>query len=44
MKAHEKIVWLSHLPHPGTRALSLTWKTTRARAYPWILPTSQKFE
>src|ERR1039457_4414762 len=31
---HEKILWLSHLPHPGTRALSLTWQTTRARAYP----------
>ena len=25
---HEKILWLSHLPHPGTRALSLTWQTT----------------
>ena len=24
----------SHLPHPGTRALSLTWQTTRAGAYP----------
>src|ERR1035437_2073310 len=31
---HEKIVWLSHLPHPGTRALSLTWQTSRAEAYP----------
>ena len=31
---HEKILWLSHLPHPGTRALSLTWQTTRAGAYP----------
>jgi hypothetical protein len=25
---HEKILWLSHLSHPGTRALSLTWQTT----------------
>ena len=25
---HEKILWLSHLPHPGTRALSLTWQAT----------------
>jgi transposase len=25
---HEKILWFSHLPHPGTRALSLTWQTT----------------
>jgi hypothetical protein len=25
---HEKILWLSYLPHPGTRALSLTWQTT----------------
>jgi transposase len=25
---HEKILWLSHLPYPGTRALSLTWQTT----------------
>jgi transposase len=24
---HEKILWLSHLPYPGTRALSLTWQT-----------------
>src|SRR5579859_2477006 len=22
---HEKIVWLPHISHPGTRALSLTW-------------------
>jgi hypothetical protein len=25
---HEKIIWLSYLPYPGTRALSLTWQTT----------------
>jgi len=25
---HEKILWLSYLSHPGTRALSLTWQTT----------------
>src|SRR5713226_1963097 len=25
---HEKILWLSHLPHLRTRALSLTWQTT----------------
>ena len=31
---HEKILWLSHLPRPGTRALSLTWQTARAGAYP----------
>lgn len=31
---HEKILWFSHLPHPGTRALSLTWQTTPAGAYP----------
>src|ERR1700681_746312 len=31
---HEKIVWLSHLPYPGTCALSLSWQTTRARTYP----------
>src|SRR5664280_2070641 len=37
---HEKILWLSHLPHPGTRALSLTWQTTRARAHPLFLLTS----
>src|SRR5215472_6763332 len=23
---HEKILWLSHLPNPGTRPLSLTWQ------------------
>ena len=25
---HEKILRLPYLPHPGTRALSLTWQTT----------------
>src|ERR1017187_10347355 len=37
---HEKIVWLSYLPRPGTRALSHTWQTTRAATYPRILLTS----
>src|SRR5271169_58251 len=41
---HEKILWLSHLPHSGTRALSLTWQTTRARAYPRFFLTSLSFE
>ena len=31
---HEKVVRLSYLPHPGTRALSPTWQTTRAGTYP----------
>jgi transposase len=31
---HEKIAWLPHLPHPGTRPLSFTWQTTRAGPYP----------
>src|ERR1039458_1603697 len=40
---HEKIVWLPHLPHPGTRAVSLTWQTARTGAYPRILLTSLKY-
>ena len=36
----EKIVWLSYLPRPGTRALSHPWQTTRAGAHPRILLTS----
>jgi len=34
-----KILWLSYLSRLGTRTLSLTWQTTRAGAYPWILLT-----
>src|ERR1017187_5495293 len=37
---HEKILRLPHLPHPGTRAVSLTWQTARTGAYPRILLTS----
>ncbi len=37
---HEKILWLSHVPRLGTRALSLTWQAPRARTYPRILLTS----
>src|ERR1017187_4136874 len=33
-------IWLPHLPHPGTRAVSLTWQTARTGAYPRILLTS----
>jgi hypothetical protein len=31
---HEKIVWLPDLPHPGTRAVPLTWQVARTSAYP----------
>ncbi len=37
---YETIVWLSHLPDPGTRALSHTWQVTRTGAGPRILLTS----
>jgi hypothetical protein len=41
---HEKILWLSHLPHPGTRAVSFTWQTARTGAYPRILLTNHTIE
>ena len=36
----EKILWFSHLPHPATSALSLTWQTAPA----WSLPMSSSDE
>src|ERR1700676_1175173 len=39
---HEKILWLSHLPLPRTRPLSLTWQAPRTRIDPRFFLTSQK--
>src|SRR5450755_3306127 len=38
---HEKILRVPHLPLPRTRALSLTWKTARARINPRFFLTSR---
>src|SRR6516225_5180537 len=37
---NEKILWLPHLPNPGTRSLSLTWKAPRARINPRFFLTN----
>src|ERR1039457_325136 len=38
---YEKILWISYLPLPRTRALSLTWQTTGTGVNPRFFLTNQ---